>query len=135
MPRRTDITGTTPLTALRRFGPWLLALFLTAQIVAVAPLVASHTLHLAGSLAITSYQGDVNAISDNAGAGPLHHQGDEDSGPQHHALNDMAGVLVTPVDAAAASVHYVLIVAAPPDAVAKADSVQLERPPKTILSA
>jgi hypothetical protein len=37
--------------ALRRFGPWLLALFLAAQIVAVAPLVASRTVHVVGSLA------------------------------------------------------------------------------------
>jgi hypothetical protein len=113
---------------MRGFSRWLLGLFLAAQVVAVAPLLSAHTVHIAGSIHSI-------ARGDGADAGRVGHQhGDEDSLPQHHALHDMAGVVAAQPGPAAPGVALALIAARPPDALATADPARLERPPKSILS-
>jgi len=118
----------TSLAAKRRFGPWLLGLFLVAQIVGVAPLVTAHTIHVAGSI-LADQHGD-GARADQA----RHQRGDADSEPQHHALHDMTGVLADAPGASAVGIAYVTIAARPPNALAAVDPVLPERPPKSILS-
>jgi hypothetical protein len=118
----------TSLATLRGFGPWLLGLFLAAQIIAVTPLLSAHTVHIAGSIHSI-------ARGDGADAGHGGHQhGDEDSLPQHHALHDMAGVVAVPLAHAELAVAFALIIARPRDALTAADPARLERPPKSILS-
>jgi hypothetical protein len=130
MARRAEARGAgmISLAAMRRCGPWLLGLFLLAQIVGVAPLVTAHTIHVAGSIG-ADLHGD-GAHADQA----QHQHGDADSGPQHHALHDMTGVLADAPGAAAVGVAYVTIAAPPPNALAAVDPVLPERPPKSILS-
>ena len=120
----------TSLAALRRFGPWLLALFLVAQIVGVAPLLTAHTVHVAGSQATLPDEGGNGAGADHT----EHRHGDSDSGPQHHALHDMAGVLAQASGASAVGIAYKAIFARPPDVLAAVEPVLPERPPKSLLS-
>jgi hypothetical protein len=113
---------------MRGFGRWLLGLFLAAQVVAVAPLLSAHTIHVAGSI-------HPFARGDGADAGHARHQhGDEDSLPQHHALHDMAGVVAPQPGPAEPGLTLAPIIARPLAALATADPARLERPPKSIPS-
>jgi hypothetical protein len=62
-----------------------------------------------------------------------HHAGDADDPAHHHALLDLNGVLVQPFIALESILHIALEVSAP-RALAEADAVLLERPPKPFLS-
>jgi hypothetical protein len=116
----------------RRLGPWLLGLYLIAQIFGVAPLVGGHAAHVAGNHGVLV----VLDVDTGGGAMPQdHHQpGNADGADQHHALQDLNGVLASTVDRhAIAQVRVVAHIRAP-NALVAADPVLLERPPKSRLS-
>lgn len=118
-----------PMTALRRLGPWLVGLFLIAQVFGVVPLISGHTAHVAETQLILS--------KDNASTGSIpqrhHHHGDADGFIQHHELQDLNGALTCLVSCEIVFVH-VAITAYVPNALTEADPILLKRPPKPLLS-
>jgi hypothetical protein len=121
----------------RRFGCWLLGLFLIAQLTGVVPLLTIHLEH-----EIASAQ---DAAADFGSAGAVshahHHHVHHGSGPHDHGASDpndqcctlhhhLTGVLPHAVSAGAVALVVAAIVSLPPAPVAAADPGQLERPPK-----
>jgi hypothetical protein len=121
----------------RRFGSWLLGLFLIAQFAGVVPLVTIHLEHV-----IASAQ---DAAVDFGSAGAVsrahHHHVHHGSGPHDHGASDpndqcctlhhhLAGVLPHAASAEAAPLVIAAIVSLPPAPLMAADPGQLERPPK-----
>jgi hypothetical protein len=119
----------TSKAARRWLGPWLVGLFLIAQIVGVVPLISGHTAHVAETELIVS--------EDSASTGSVpqghHHHGDADGFIQHHELQDLNGAFTDIVSCEIAFVH-VAITAYAPNAFAEAYPTLLERPPKHLLS-
>jgi hypothetical protein len=111
-------------------GPWFVGLFLLAQIFGVVPLMSSHTTHVAEAQLVLS--------KDNASTESIpqrhHHHGDADGSIQHHELQDLNGSLACLVSSCEIACVYVAITAYAPDALAEADPILLERPPKPFLS-
>jgi len=114
--------------AKRRFGPWLLGLFLLAQIVGVVPVMFDHAMHVFES------QPAVSSAHDHSAPGRHgdHRHGvadvkDECCSLHHH----LAGVLPFALRAVAISFVAVLMVVPPARALASADPILLERPPKS----
>jgi hypothetical protein len=116
----------TPLAKLRRLGPWLLGLFLVAQLAIVMPSIGAHAAH-----AFDNYLG---ASDDHAGGTGSPNGGtrqgltdNDDACTLHHHL----GGIVSAVPCAA-SVNFAnaLLVAIPADDLANADRMTLDRPPK-----
>ncbi len=112
---------------MRCLGPWLVGLYALAMVAGVMPLIRACNAHaiapseLAESTAPVVPQGH-------------HHAGDADDLAHHHALQDLTGVVDwRPAGADLAPVHAP-IDALPARALAEADPVLLERPPKTVLS-
>ncbi len=62
-----------------------------------------------------------------------HHAGDSDDAAHHHVLLDLSGVLIQSFIVVNSIVHIAIEVSAP-RALAEADVVLLERPPKASLS-
>ena len=115
--------------AKRRFGPWLLGLFLLAQIVGVVPVMFDHAMHVFES------QPAVSSAHDHSAPGRHgdHRHGvadvkDECCSLHHH----LAGVLPFALRAVAISFVAVLMVVPPARALASADPILLERPPKSL---
>ena len=75
------------MAAMRRLGPWVVGLFLIAQIFGVVPLMSGHTAHVAETQLVLS--------KDSASTGSIpqghHHHGDADGFIQHHELQDLNG--------------------------------------------
>jgi hypothetical protein len=112
---------------LRRLGPWLVGLYVLAMVAGVMPLIRACNAHAVASLAVSEPSGLIVPQGH-------HHAGDADDLAHHHALQDLTGVLDwRPAGAALLAVHAVMI-AFPARALAEADPVLLERPPKTFLS-
>jgi hypothetical protein len=118
----------TSLQTMRRFGPWLLGLFLIAQLAGVVPVMFHHAVHVFES------QPAVASAHDHGAPGRHgdHRHGiadvkDECCSLHHH----LAGVLPFTVRAVSISFAAVLMVAPPARALASADPVLLERPPKS----
>jgi hypothetical protein len=113
---------------LRRLGPWLIGLYVLALFGGVIPLVISHSAHTGASLTLSESR-------DGTGAIPLghHHAGDADDVSQHHALQDLTGVLAWLPDRDDKAIVHVAIAAAP-RALTEADAIRLEHPPKQLLS-
>ena len=118
----------TSLQTMRRFGPWLLGLFLLAQLAGVGPVMFDHAVHVFES------QPAVASAHDHSAPG---HHGDHRHGigdvkdeccSLHHHL---AGVLPFTVRAVSISFVAVLMVAPRTRALASADPILLERPPKS----
>jgi hypothetical protein len=120
-----------PMAAARRLGPWLVGLFLVAQVFGIVPLMRGHTAHVAETQLVLS--------RGNAGAGVIpqdhhHHSGDADGFIQHHELQDLSGAFICQVSRCdIASAHAAVTVHAP-NALAQANPILLERPPKPLLS-
>jgi hypothetical protein len=114
--------------AMRRLGPWLIGLFLSAQIFGVIPLISCHSAHAAGGPLVLSECGG------NAGTLDHHHPGDADDAAHHHALPDLNGVLAWSPDRHEMAVIHGTITARAPHALGEADPILLERPPKPFLS-
>jgi hypothetical protein len=119
----------TLLLAKRRLGPWLLGLFLIAQIAGVVPVMFDHTTHLFES------QPAVVDTHDHSAAGPHgdHRHGTSDIQDECCALHHhLAGVVPLTIAAPAFSLAAAPSVAPPLRALASADPALLERPPKSL---
>jgi len=117
------------MAAMRRLCPWLVGLFLIAQIFGVVPLMSEHTAHAAESQ-LVHFKGNASGGSIPQGH---HHHGDADGFIQHHELQDLNCAFTCVVCCEIAFVH-VAITARAPSALAEADRILLERPPKPLLS-
>jgi len=117
------------MTAMRPLGPWLVGLFLIGQLFGVVPLLSDHTTHAAESqLELSKHNASTGSIPQGH-----HHHGDADGFIQHHELQDLNGALTCLVSCEIPFVH-VAITAYAPNALAEADPILLERPPKPLLS-
>jgi hypothetical protein len=116
--------------AMHRVSPWLVGLFLLAQIFGVVPLISCHSAHAAGGASILcEYQTGADALPQSH-----HHLGDADDAAHHHALQDLSGVMANSPDRREESLVHIVITAPAPRALAPADQIRLERPPKPVLS-
>ena len=115
--------------ALRCLGPWLIGLFIIAQICGVVQLLGEHTAHVAESELILS-----NATITGTTSHGHHHYGDEDGAIQHHELQDLNGVPASLVAGFEAAFTHFTITAYVSDALIESNPVLLERPPKPFLS-
>jgi len=118
-----------PTATARRLSPWVLGLFLIAQIFGVVPLIREHTAHLA--------QTGLTLSEDCAGSGHVpqtHHRGDADGFIHHHQLQDLSGAFTCTVSQCEIGFVRVAVCPYAPDALAEGDPILLERPPKPILS-
>src|SRR5262249_45187298 len=113
--------------AMRRLGPWLVGLYVLAVVAGVMPLMRVCNTHAVVPLAFSESSAPLPPQGH-------HHAGDADDLAPHHALQDLTGVLDwRPAAAGLADVHAAMI-AFPARALAEADPVLLERPPRTFLS-
>jgi hypothetical protein len=119
-----------PMTAMRHLGPWLVGLFLAGQIFGVVPLVKCHSAHAAGAPPLFCA---CDGSTDTVRVGH-HHAGDADDAAHHHALQDLTGVLPRPPDRREVAVVHMTVALSLPSALAEAERVLLERPPKPLLS-
>jgi hypothetical protein len=110
----------------RRFGQWLIGLYVLAIAGGFLPLVASYSGHGVATA--------VAEVTRGAGAHDHHHLGDADDAAHHHALQDLTGTFAwLPEGDEAHVVHVAMMPAAAPPLI-EADVVRLERPPKFFLS-
>jgi len=112
---------------MRRLGPWLVGLYVLAMVAGVVPLMRACNAHAVAPLAVSESSAPLPPQGH-------HHAGEADDLAHHHALQDLTGVLDwRPVGAGLANLH-VGGIALPARALAEADPVVLERPPRTFLS-
>jgi hypothetical protein len=110
----------------RRFGQWLIGLYVLAIAGGFLPLVASYSGHGVATA--------VAEVTRGAGAHDHHHLGDADDAAHHHVLQDLTGTFAwLPEGDEAHVVHVAMMPAAAPPLI-EADVVRLERPPKFFLS-
>jgi hypothetical protein len=116
------------LDAKRRFRPWLLGLFLIAQIAGVVPVMFDHAGHVFESQPALADAHDHSAPSRHGdhrhGIGDMK---DECCCLHHH----LAGVIPVTMPIAVFTLIAVLLVAPPSRTIASADPILLERPPKS----
>jgi len=118
------------MAAQRRLGPWLVGLFFIAQIFGVVPLVSGHTTHVAeAQLVLSEHTAGTESIPEGH-----HHHGDADGSIQHHELQDLNGSPTCLVNSCEIALVHVSGSAYAPSALAEADPILLERPPKALLS-
>lgn len=113
---------------MRRLGPLLVGLYLIAQICGVVPLMSCHSAHAAtGSSALYECKGGFGVLPQG------HHYSGGAHNSVHHSLQDLSGVLGC--SAPVCQIAWVRTVTPPPAprALAEADTVVLERPPKPVL--
>lgn len=115
--------------ALRRSAPWLIGLFIIAQICGVVRLLGEHTAHVAESELILS-----NATATRNTPLGHHHYGDEDGAIQHHELQDLNGAPASLIAGCEPVFTRFTITAYVSDALTGSNPVLLERPPKPFLS-
>jgi len=118
------------MAAKHRLGPWVVGLYLIAQIFGVVPVISGHTAHVVETHSVL--------VEHGAGGEPTsqsHHKpGDTDGPVQHHAMQDLNGVLASLVDRGETALVHVAIPARAQNDLLEADPVLLERPPKPLLS-
>ena len=113
-----------------RLGPWLAGLFLVAQIVGVVSLMSSHAAHVAeAGLALTDTVGSAGDIPRGH-----HYRGDADGFVQHHELQDLSGAFLGLIIWRDIAFAPAAIIFETQHALAGADPVLIERPPKSSLS-
>jgi hypothetical protein len=118
----------TRLQKMRRIGPWLLGLFLIAQIAGIVPLVYAHTLHM--------FEGK-QGIADGRDTIAAHEPGGDRAVPGdddrccvlHHHLT---GVLPGAASAIRVGLVGLRMIAAPTNPLASADPTPHDRPPKLL---
>ena len=114
------------MAAARRLGPWLVGLFLAAQVFGIVPLMSEHTAHVAET--------QLTLSRDSSGAESVpqghHHRGDADGFFQHHELQDLSGAFACFAVPCQITFVHVAITALAPKAPAQAIPILLERPPK-----
>jgi hypothetical protein len=119
----------TPLGTMRRFGPWLLGLFLIAQITGVGPLISAQTLHVFETNQTVS---DAHGASTGAHRGG-HHHGIADAGDQCCAFHHLAaGFLPYVPNAAPVGFARTSVFALPASSLVTAEPNLLDRPPKAL---
>jgi hypothetical protein len=119
-----------PTAAARCASPWIIGVFLLAQIFGVFPLVSEHTAHIA--------QADFTVAQNCVCTGYVphgHYQGDADGSVQHHELQDLSGVLTCAAGPCVSGLIHVAVSLYAPRALAEGNPIFLERPPKSFLSA
>jgi hypothetical protein len=116
--------------ALRPLTPWLIGLYLIAQICGVAQLLSEHTAHETESQLILSNVG----VTGNTSYGHHHHYGDADGTIQHHELQDLNGAPAYLIAGCELAFTHDTITAYVSDALTESKPVLLERPPKPFLS-
>jgi hypothetical protein len=113
---------------MRRFGPWLLGLFLIAQLAGVVPVMFDHAVHVFESQPAVSSAHDHSAPGRHGdhrhGVGDVK---DECCSLHHH----LAGVIPFTLPTVAFSLAAAPLVAPPLRRLASADPTLLERPPKS----
>jgi hypothetical protein len=117
--------------ASRRSAPWLIGLFLIAQICGVAPLLGEHTAHVTESQLALS---EVAVTGDASRDRHHHHYGDADGAIQHHELQDLNGAPAWVIADRELAFTHDTIAAYVSDALTEGNPVLLERPPKPFLS-
>ena len=117
--------------ALRRSAPWLMGLFLIAQICGVAPLLGEHTAHVTESQLTLS---EVAVTGDASHDHHHHHDGDADGAIQHHELQDLNGAPVYLIAGCELAFTHDTMTGYVSDALTEGNPVLLERPPKPFLS-
>jgi hypothetical protein len=115
--------------ALHRLVPWLIGLFLVAQICSVVQLLSAHTAHVAESQLILPKA----AATTNTSHGH-HHSGDADGAIQHHELQDLNGAPACLMAGCELLSSHDTITAYVSDAFIESNPVLLERPPRPFLS-
>jgi hypothetical protein len=119
--------GLTSLT-MRRFGPWLLGLFLIAQLAGVVPVMFDHAVHVFESQPALADAHDPSAPDRHGdhrhGVGDVK---DECCSLHHH----LVGIMHFPIPTAAFLLTAVPLVVPPLRTLASADPILLERPPKS----
>jgi hypothetical protein len=119
-----------PTAIARRLSPWIVGIFIVAQIFGVFPLVSEHTAHVA--------QADF-AVSENCfctGNAPHgHYRGDIDGFVQHHELQDLSGVMACSAHQGEIGFVHVAVSRYAPHSLSEGNPIFLERPPKSLLSA
>jgi hypothetical protein len=116
------------LGTMRRFGPWLLGLFLIAQVAGVVPVMFDHAVHVFES------QPAVSGAHDHSAPGRHgdHRHGIVDVNDECCALHHhLAGVLPFTVRVVSTSFAAVQMVVPTARASASADPILPERPPKS----
>ena len=116
------------LHAKRRFGPWFLGLFLVAQIVGIVPVMFDHSVHVFESQPALADAHDHTAPGRHGdhrhGIGDVK---DECCALHHH----FAGIIPITAPTVTFTLTAVRVVASPLRALASADPILLERPPKS----
>jgi hypothetical protein len=125
---RSRGTCLTSLQTMRRFGPWLLGLFLIAQLAGVVPVMFDHAVHVFESQPAVSSAHDHSAPGRHGdhrhGIGDVK---DECCSLHHH----LAGVLPFTVRVTSFNLAARPMLVPPARALASADPILLERPPKS----
>jgi hypothetical protein len=118
------------LCTMRRFGPWLLGLFLVAQIAGIVPLVVVHIQH------IFETSQDIAADIANTGLDHRrHHHGLDDSNDQCCTLHHHLAGIVSDADGVGIGDYFTApIVRLSLRSLVGAEPGLLERPPKSLLS-
>ena len=116
--------------ALRHLGPWLIGLFIIAQICGVVQLLGEHTAHVTESQLMLA---DATVIG-NTSHGPHHYDGDADGAIQHHELQDLTGAPGSLIAGCEPALTHVTITGYVSDVLIESSPALLERPPKPILS-
>jgi hypothetical protein len=114
--------------SMRRFAPWLVGLFLVAQIAGVMPLISAHTLHVFENKQVVSGDDGITAVGPHG----THHHGLADLNDQCCAFHHLAGVLPFVVKAAPVRLAKLAIWPFVPRALVIAEPNLLERPPKSL---
>jgi hypothetical protein len=111
----------------RRFAPWLVGLFVFAQVAGVVPLMAAHTLHVFESKQVVS-DDDVLAVG---GRGAQHHHSVADLNDQCCAFHHLAGLLTYVLAVGPLGLTRVVVGSFAPKALLAADPIPPEPPPKS----
>jgi hypothetical protein len=112
----------------RRFAPWLVGLFMFAQVAGVVPLISAHTLHVFESKQVVS---DDDLLAVGARGAP-HHHSIADLNDQCCAFHHLAGVLVYALVVGPVSFARVVVASAAPNMLLATDPIPPERPPKSL---
>jgi len=115
------------MTIKRRLGAWLIGLYVLALFGGITPLMDSDSAHAGAPITFSASKGAMPVQNH-------HHAGDAADAAQHHALQDLTGVLTWLPDGGEFPVIHVVITPGVPQALAEADTLRLDRPPKQLLS-
>jgi hypothetical protein len=117
------------IATMRRLGPWLVGLYVLALVGGVIPLINEHSAHAGGPLMLSEFRGGIGAVPQDH-----HHAGDSDDAARHHALQDLNGVPTWLADRDEIAVVHIAFTSAASRALAEADGILLERPPRPFRS-